>query len=197
MTMVQQPGEGEATDEADSAPIHHAPEVEELLQQAIEMVETARPMPLSTSLMINGEPLIELLHGAIAALPEELRQARWLRREREEYLEGVRQEGEEITAIARSRAEHMVDRTEVVKSAEQRAQRILSVAEAEARQMRRETEDFCDARLATLEGILDRTRSIVVTGRHRMQGTVIDLTEEPVPVDVEAEGIGLFDQDLS
>ena len=91
----------------------------------------------------------------------------------------------------------MVDRTEVVKSAEQRAQRILSVAEAEARQMRRETEDFCDARLATLEGILDRTRSIVVTGRHRMQGTVIDLTEEPVPVDVEAEGIGLFDQDLS
>jgi len=197
MTMVEQPNEREATDEADSAPIHHAPEVEELLQRAIEMVETARPMPLSTSLMINGEPLVELLHAAIAALPEELREARWLRRERYEYLEGVRREGEEITAIARSRAEHMVDRTEVVKSAEQRAQRVLSVAEAEARQMRRETEDFCDARQATLEGILNRTRSIVVTGRHRMQGTVVDLTEQTAAVDLEAEGIGLFDQDLS
>jgi hypothetical protein len=180
------------------ASVHHSPEVHELLLAAIEMVETARPMPLSTSLMINGEPLLGLLHDAIALLPEELRAARWLLREREEYLEGVRREGEEITAIARSRAERMVERTEVAKSAEQRAERILADAESQARLMRRETEDFCDARLASLEGILDRTRTVVATGRTRLQGTSpIDLTDDVVEPSVTVERAELFDQDFS
>lgn len=180
------------------APVHHVADVHELLLSAIEMVETARPMPLSTSLMINGEPLLDVLNESIARLPEELRAARWLLRERDEYLEGVRREGEEITNIARSRAERMVERTEVVKSAELRAQRILADAESEARLMRRETEDFCDARLASLEGILDRTRTVVATGRARLQGTAdIDLTDEVIEQPAAGERVELFDQDFS
>ena len=178
-------------------PMHHVPEVHELLTDAIETIQTARPVPLSTAVKVEGEPLLDLLHDAIARLPEELRAARWLLREREEYLAGVRQEGDEIVAIARSRAEHMVERTEVVKSAEQRAQRILADAEAQARMMRRETEDFCDARLASLEGILDRTRTVVATGRTRLQGTApIDLTDD-IPVVEDVERAELFDQDFS
>lgn len=180
--------------------MHRAPDVEALLHEVIEMIETARPMPLSTSLRIEGEPLLDLLHQAIEELPEELRQARWLLRERDEFLEGARREGDEIMNVARSRAERMVERTEVVKSAEHRAQRIIADAEAQARQMRRETEDFCDARLASLEGILDRTRSIVVTGRHRMQGApaeVIDLTDDAPHDEYDAPRVDLFDQDLS
>lgn len=181
------------------APTHHVPEVQALLTEAIEIIEDAPPLPLSTSLRINGEPLIELLHEAIANLPEELRAARWLLREREEYLEGVRREGDEIMSVARSQAERMVERTEVSKAAELRAQKIVADAEAEARRMRRETEDFCDARLASLEGILDRTRTVVATGRNRLQGTssTIDLTEPASTEPVAELGTELFDQDLS
>ena len=141
--------------------------------------------------------MLELLHQAIASLPEELRAARWLLREREEYLAGVRREGEEIVTVARSQAERMVERTEVSKSSELRAKRIIADAEAEGRRMRRETEDFCDARLASLEGILDRTRTVVATGRNRLQGTTtIDLRDEPAPLP-DPEPSGLFDQDVS
>lgn len=160
-----------------AAPNHEVPDVEALLLEAIEMIETARPAPLSTAIKIEGEPLLDRLYDARERLPDELRAARWLLRDREEYLESQRIEGEEIIALARSRAERLVERTEVVRSAEQRAQRILSEAKAEARQMRRETEDFCDARLASLEGILNRTSSVVATGRARLQGAdSIDLT---------------------
>lgn len=206
-----------------AAPNHEVPAVEALLVEAIEIVETARPAPLSTAIKIEGEPLLDLLYDARERLPDELRAARWLLRDREEHLESQRLEGEEIIALARSRAERLVERTEVVRSAEQRAQRILAEAKAEARQMRRETEDFCDARLASLEGILDRTRGVVATGRARLQGAeVLDLTNgaqhgvEPAhaaPVEplnsapsapsaptLPAHGqpsVDLFDQDLS
>jgi len=179
-----------------AAPGHRVPYVHELLEDAIETIETARPVPLSTAVKVEAEPLLDLLHEALERLPEELREARWLLRERQEFLDGVYREGEEITGIARSRAERMVERTEVVKSAEQRAQRIIADAEAQSRMMKRETEDFCDARLASLQGILDRTRTVVVTGRTRLQGNApIDLTQEPDPA-VE-ERAAVFDQDFS
>ena len=182
----------------EGSPTHRVPEVEALLNQAIEMVEESPPLPLSHSLRVDGEPLLEVLQQAIASLPDELRKARWLLREREEYLAGVRREGDEIMMVARSQAERMVERTEVSKSAEARAKRIIADAEAEARRMKRETEDFCDARLASLEGILDRTRTVVATGRNRMQGTTtIDLREEPPPPALDPEPSGLFDQDVS
>lgn len=55
--------------------------------------------------------------------------------------------------------------------------------------MRRETEDFCDARLASLEGILDRTRTVVATGRARLQGA-----NTSTPADGVAHPIDLTDQ---
>jgi len=180
-----------------AAPGHRVPYVHELIDEAIELIETARPAPLSTAVKVEADQLLDLLHEALDRLPEELREARWLLRERQEFLNGVYREGEEITNIARSRAERMVERTEVAKSAEQRAKRIIADAEAESRMMRRQTEDFCDERLASLQGILDRTRTVVVTGRTRLQGnTHIDLTAEPEPVVTEQRS-PVFDQDFS
>ena len=75
--------------------------------------------------MINKDEVLELLDEAIERLPEELRAARWLLKEREEYLAKVRGEGDEILEAARARAERMVQRTEVVKAAEQRARHIV------------------------------------------------------------------------
>lgn len=185
----------------DQPPTHRAADVEELLTAAIDQLEAARPMPLSNASMINREEVLELLLRAFDSLPEELRAARWLLRERDEYLEQVRLEGEQILDVSRSQAERMVERTEVAKSAEQRARLILSDAEAESRRMRRETEDFCDARLASLEGILDRTRTVVATGRNRLQGVapVLDVTDTATSdeLNADAERPGLFDQDFS
>ncbi len=196
-----------------AAPNHEVPDVERLLVEAIEILETARPAPLSTAVKIEAEPLLDLLYDARERLPDELRAARWLLRDREEHLESQRLEGEEIISAARSKAQRMVERTEVARAAEQSAQRIIAEAKAEARLMRRETEDFCDARLASLEGILDRTRTVVATGRARMQGTdvdnmsqqvradEIDLTAEryhaPQPAGQPQPGPQVFDQDLT
>ena len=43
-------------------------------------------MPLSASVMINRDEVLELLEDAIERLPDELRAARWLLKEREEFL---------------------------------------------------------------------------------------------------------------
>ena len=150
---------------------YHGAETEEILLQLRDIVDAARPVPLSASSMISKEEVLELLDEALTRLPEELRAARWLLKEREEYLARVRHEGDEILDQARTRAERMVQRTEVVKAAEARAYQTIDNAEAEARRLHHEVEDFCDQKLASFEIVLERTMKLVASGRQKLQGT--------------------------
>ena len=172
-----------------AAPIpapYHGAETEEILLQLHDVVDAARPVPLSASSMIAKEEVLELIDEALARLPEELRAARWLLKEREEYLARVRHEGDEILDQARNRAERMVQRTEVVKAAENRAYQIMDTAEAEARRLRHEVEDFCDQKLASFEIVLDRTLKLVNSGRQKLQGQNLlgDDADELHPLDL-------------
>jgi F0F1-type ATP synthase membrane subunit b/b' len=167
-------------------------------------VAGARPMPLSASVMINRDEVVEMLEEAIARLPDELRAARWLLKEREEYLAKVRREGEEILDQARTRAERMVQRTEVVKASEARARKIVEAATEQAAELRNEVDDFCDQKLASFEIVLERTMKLVANGRAKLQGSLtsgdVDALgprrpEDALPDDAP-QGPAVFDQDL-
>ncbi len=157
-----------------------------LLISIRDIIESAAKVPLSASAMVPRDEVLSLLDEAIDRLPEEIRAARWLLKERDEFLTKVRHEGEEIINQARARAEQLVQRTEVIKAAEQRAWEVVDHAEADARRLRHEVEDFCDQKLASFEIILERTMAMVGSGRAKLQGT--NLTAG-IPVD-EVDGNG-------
>lgn len=175
-------------------------DAEQMLRRLHEMVASARPMPLSTSVMVNRDEVLDQLDEAIERLPEELRAARWLLKEREEYLAKVRREGEEILDQARTRAERMVQRTEVVKASEARARKIVEAAKEEASRLKNECEDFCDHKLASFEIVLERTLKMVAAGRDKLQGSLGTAAAPPAEVaNGSSEGAGgpaVFDQDL-
>jgi cell division septum initiation protein DivIVA len=197
----EEPGEeaaesGGAEQAAGSSP-YTAHETEALLGRLIEVIESARPMPLSNSSMINKDEVLDIIDAAIARLPDELRAARWLLKERDDFLAKIRREGDDILEQARSSSEKMVQRTEVVKAAEQRARQIVDAAEAEARRMRHETEDFCDQKLAGFEIVLERTTKLVNAGRSKLQAMPTDVGDVDDETEIGELGeLGdLFDQD--
>jgi hypothetical protein len=168
-------------------------DAEALLQRAIDIIANAPKMPLSSSPRIDGDEIIELLDEAVRRMPEEMRHARWMIKERQEFVSKTRREADELLEAARVQAERMVQRTEVVRAAEQRARQINEAAEADARRLRHETEDFLDQRLASFEILLDKLAKTVHAGRsrlnigaHREAGDIAD-EEDPTK--------GFFDQD--
>jgi hypothetical protein len=149
-------------------------DVEALLRQAYEMIDTARPAPLSTQVKIDRDDLLDLLDQAIDRLPDEVRAARWLLKDRDEFLARTQREADDILAAARSQAERMVQRSEVVKAAEATARRMVEAARAEAGRLRNEADDFCDQRLAQFETVLERTMDVVSAGRAKLRGPLPD-----------------------
>lgn len=173
-----------------------AGDTEGLIRRLGDAIAAARPMPLSSSVMVNRDELLEIVDAALDRLPEELREARWLLREREEFLAKVRREASDILEAARTRAGRMVERTEVVRASQHEARRIIDDAEAESRRLRHEAEDFCDQRLAQFEIVLDRVSKTVQAGRSRL--AAMAPPEEEFPDDAALlgpTGEVFFDQD--
>lgn len=179
---------------------HSDPDAETLLRRVIEIVNNAKSMPLSASVLITKDEVVELLEDALERFPEELRQARWMLKERQEFLAKVQREGEEILDAARVRAEQMVQRTEIVREAQHTAQRTVDEARDEARRLRLESEDYCDQKLASFENVLERTMKTVQAGREKLQGALPEVS--PAMASVAGDGAdevveAFFDQDAN
>jgi hypothetical protein len=168
---------------------------ESILEQLLDLVSTAKSMPLSSSVMVSREEVTSLVHAALECLPDELRQARWLLREREEFLAERTREADALMEDVRAQAERMVQRTEIVRQANSVAQRILDDANDEARTMRHEAEDFCDQKLAGMEIVLDRLTRTVQSGRAKLAAAPVETV--PEAEDAGSEEDGFFDQDVS
>lgn len=167
-------------------------DAETLVRRALDLIANAPKMPLSSSPRIDGDEIIELLDEALNRLPDEMRQARWMIKERQEFVAKTRREADELLEAARVQAERMVQRTEVVRAAEQRARQISEAADSDARRLRHETEDFLDQRLGSFEILIDKLSKTVQAGRSRL---AIGQHRESDGVEEEDPTKGFFDQD--
>lgn len=173
------------------------PDAEMLVRRVVEIISNAKSMPLSASVMVSKDEILELLEEALERFPEELRQARWMLKEREEFLAKVQREGDDILEAARLRAERMVERQEIVREARHTARRVVEQARDHARRLRLEAEDYCDQKLAAFEIVLERTTKTVQAGREKLRATPLPPADTgEVPVVPEAED-SFFDQDRS
>jgi hypothetical protein len=175
-------------------------DAEALIGRSLDLVNSAKTMPLSASVLLSRDDLVQLLALALDRLPDELREARWLLKEREEFMAERDREAQALMDEVRAQAERMVARTDIVRQANRVAQRILDDANEEARRMRHETEDYCDQRLAGMEIVLDRTMKTVRSGRQKLQAISSPAERQrasaPAPdAAEEAEGESFFDQD--
>jgi F0F1-type ATP synthase membrane subunit b/b' len=172
-------------------------DLETLLLQLREIIDTARTMPMSASVLVNRDETLEIVDDSLRALPDELRHARWLLKERDEYLAQARRDAEDIVEASRVQAERMVERTEVAREARRVAQQVVAHAEADSRRLRHEAEDYIDQKLAAFEVVLDRTMQTVQRGREQLQAVV----GAPPPSEPRADALpepeetGAFDQD--
>lgn len=186
-------------------------DAETLVREALDLVLTAKAMPLSASVLISREEVADVLQAALDRMPDEIREARWLLKEREEFIAEKNREADALLEEVRVQAERMVQRTEIVRQANHVAQRVLDDANEEARRLRHEAEDYADQKLASFEIVLDRTMKTVQAGREKLRVTPLPPVEIgeggdtslTSAAELDLEGMapddpeGFFDQDLT
>ena len=180
------------------------------LQQLEEIVQEAKSMPLSSSVLINKDEVLEMIQQMQEDLPDEIKQARWIVKDREELLAKARGEGDRLIEQAREEQLRMARKEEIVARANEEAERILAETDDKTRSMVEEAEDYVDAKLAQFEialrkiledsqaatKALARTLDQVEMGREKLRapGTAADQEFAPQPHETRRE-TAFFDEE--
>ena len=145
-------------------------DVDQKLEELSILVEEAKSVPLSASCMVNRAAVLDLIDDIRDALPSSLSDADQLLAEREAVVAEGRREAERLIAEARERQMEMLSQHEVYLVAVAESEALRAETLDEVTRMRRETDDYIDARLATFEITLHKTLSAVERGRDKLRG---------------------------
>ena len=140
-----------------------------LIDKLDDLVHSAKAVPLTDQVRIDREEIWEIIDQMRATIPEEIKQARWIVKERQEMLSEAKREAERLVTESREKANQIASQQEIVKQAERHSAELLSSARQREREIRLGAEDYADEILATLEVNLGKFLTAVQRGREQLQ----------------------------
>ena len=150
-----------------------------LIDKLDDLIHNARPVPLTDQVRVDREEIYDLLDQMRATIPEEIKQARWIVKERQEMLAEAKREAERVVKEAREQQARTWSPTRRSTSRPSAPPRRSSRTPARpSAQIRLGAEDYADEILSTLEVNLEKFLSAVQRGRDRLAGR----EEEPAEV---------------
>jgi len=137
----------------------------ELIDELEQEIEEAKKVPLSNKIVTEKERLLDYIDKIRSELPEELRQAKWIAREREKIIDEAKVEAMQMKEEARGKVLKMAQESEVVKEAKLQSEEIIAEAYKVAHEIKKGANKYADDVLASIENKLQRTLTIVEDGR--------------------------------
>src|SRR6201985_3290658 len=83
-----------------------------LIDKLDDLVHNAKPVPLTDQVRVDKAEIYDILDQRRATIPEEIKQARWIVKERQEMLAEAKREAERIVKDAVRKQEELVSRQE-------------------------------------------------------------------------------------
>lgn len=139
-----------------------------LIDKLDDLIHNAKSVPLTDTVRVEKEDVYDILDQMRASIPEEIKQARWIVKERQDMLAEAKREAERLLQEARDRAEQIASKEEVVRIAHEQSEQILREADERGLEVRTGAEDYADEIFGTLEANLDKFLTAVRRSRDRL-----------------------------
>lgn len=143
-------------------------ELIKLIEELEGEVEEASRIPMTGKIFLDEEIILDYLDRLRAAIPEEIKQAQWITKERERILSDAQAEAEKIINQTTSYIDEQACNSEIVKKAETTAQEIVLKAKFEAEQMEQQSKEYALNVFQKMEDVLDKAISTVQEGKSQL-----------------------------
>ncbi|WP_037607620.1 DivIVA domain-containing protein [Streptacidiphilus rugosus] len=144
-------------------------DVQQKLDEITQLVDGARSMPMSASIVVNKADLTGLLAELRESLPSELAQAQQTVELGDQVVEEAKREAERVVQAAHQERQQLINGTDLMMRAQAEADRVLGEARNEAEEQRREADDYVDSKLANFEVVLTKTLGAIGRGRAKLR----------------------------
>lgn len=141
-----------------------------LLEELEEIVESGSSIPFAHKVLVDKDEILEIIKEIRLHLPDEVKQAQWIKEERQRILVEAQQEAEAIIQEANEHIAAMVEQDEITKIARKQAEDIITQAQTGAKEMRLGARDYADEILSKVQQTLTDLVETINNNRNELKG---------------------------
>ena len=144
-------------------------EIFTLLETLEDILEKSRNMPFSSKCIVDKEEVLDIIKEIRLKLPDELKQAKWVKEERQKILVQAQNEADDIIKEAENRIISMIDEHEITKKAYEQKNKIIENANDMAREISNGTKAYADNILAGVQVTLEDALKVIENNRKEVK----------------------------
>ncbi|MBP3708690.1 MAG: ATPase [Clostridia bacterium] len=144
-------------------------EIFTLLENIEDILEKSKGVPFSNKVLVDKEEILEQISELRLKLPEELKQAKWIKEERQRILVEAQKEADDIVKEAENRIISMIDEHEITKKAYEKKAEIIETANEMSREISKGTKEYADNVLNGIEVALQEALKIIQNNRNELK----------------------------
>ncbi len=144
-------------------------EILSILETLEDIIEKSVSVPFSGRCLVDREEILEIIKEMRLKLPDDLKQAKWVKEERQKILMEAQKEANNVVKEAESKISALVDEHEISRQAYDQANEIISNAQKNAKEIRLGTREYADSILNKVEEILKEALEVVQADRSELK----------------------------
>ena len=144
-------------------------EIFTLLETLEDILENSRSLPFTSKSMVDKEEMLEIIKEIRIKLPDELKQAKWIKEERQRILVEAQKEADGIVKEAENRIISMIDEHEITRKAYDQKAEIIETANEMSREISKGTKDYADSILLNIETALQNALETIQNNRKELK----------------------------
>lgn len=126
-------------------------EIFTLLETLEDILEKSKSIPFTEKSIIEKNQFLDIIKEIRLRLPDELKQAKWIKEERERIINEAQKDADEILKEAETRIISMIDEHEITKKAYDKKAEIIADANDMYREITQGTNTYVDGILSNIE----------------------------------------------
>ncbi len=131
--------------------------IEELVGMLYDMISDAWALPFGAEkCLLDRERALDLIDEIRANLPKDLEQAKVIVEGRNDIIAQAKREAEAMKRAAEERARHLVAEDEILLTAKQKANELVTLAETKSKELSRTANEYVDDSLRRLEDVMNQ-----------------------------------------
>ena len=144
-------------------------EIFTLLESLEDILEKGKSVPFTNKTIVDKDELLEIIKEIRLKLPDELKQAKWIKEERQRILLEAQKEADEVVKEAENRIISMIDEHEITRKAYEQKAEIIETANEMSREISKGTKDYADSILGNIETALQNALETIQNNRRELK----------------------------
>ena len=123
-------------------------EIFTFLETLEDILERGKTLPFTNKTIVEKDELLDIIKEIRIKLPDELKQAKWIKEERQKILLEAKKEADEVVKEAENRIISMIDEHEITRKAYEQKNEIIETANEMSREITNGTKEYADGLLS-------------------------------------------------